>query len=145
MATAGGPAWGTTGAIREGEGCRPMRSRIAKGWVTVGVLQRLRGKTKGMEHRTPVATGDNGDRLAGQTALVTGAGRGLGRAIAMNLASEAAAVVVIARSTAEVNETVALIQRSGGQAMGVAMDVTESHRVWWRLPPSSSCSLTASS
>ena len=82
--------------------------------------------TKGVEHRTLAGTGDkSGDRLAGQTALVTGAGRGLGRAIAMNLAAEAAAVVVIARSTAEVNETVALIQRSGGQALGVAMDVTD--------------------
>ena len=78
-----------------------------------------------MEHRAPAATGDNSHRLAGQTALVTGAGRGLGRAIAMNLAAEAAAVVVIARSTTDVDETVALIQHSGGQAMGVAMDVTD--------------------
>jgi NAD(P)-dependent dehydrogenase (short-subunit alcohol dehydrogenase family) len=47
----------------------------------------------------------------------------------LSLAAEAAAVVVIARSTAEVNETVALIKRSGGQALGVAMDVTDLHHL----------------
>ena len=81
--------------------------------------------TGGMKPGTPAAAGGRGDRLAGQTAIVTGAGRGLGRAIAVSLASEAAAVVAIARSAAQVDETVALIQSSGGRATGVAMDVTD--------------------
>lgn len=78
-----------------------------------------------MKPGAPAAAGGRGDRLAGQTAIVTGAGRGLGRAIAARLASEAAAVVAIARSAAQVDETVALIQSSGGRATGVAMDVTD--------------------
>ena len=79
-----------------------------------------------MKPGTPAAAGEPGDRLAGQTAIVTGAGRGLGRAIAVSLASEAAAVVAIARSATEVDETVALIQGSGGKATGFAVDVTDS-------------------
>ena len=78
-----------------------------------------------MDPATSLSTGGDGRQLAGQTAIVTGAGRGLGRAIAVNLASQAAAVVVVARTAAEVEETVALIQSSGGQATGVAMDVTD--------------------
>jgi NAD(P)-dependent dehydrogenase (short-subunit alcohol dehydrogenase family) len=74
---------------------------------------------------TPAAAAGPGDRLAGQTAIVTGAGRGLGRAIAVTLASEAAVVVAIARSAGEVDETVALIRGSGGRASGVVMDVTD--------------------
>lgn len=76
-----------------------------------------------MTPATPAAA-EPGDRLAGQTAIVTGAGRGLGRAIAVTLASEAAVVVALARTAAEVDETVALIRSSGGRASGVAMDVT---------------------
>lgn len=80
---------------------------------------------RGMEPPTATSAGGPGGRLAGQTAIVTGAGRGLGRAIAVELASEAAAVVVVARSGAEVDETVALVQSSGGRAVGVVMDVTD--------------------
>ncbi len=53
-------------------------------------------------------------RLAGQTVLVTGAGRGLGRAVAVGLASEGAAVWVCARSEPELQTTAELIRAQGG-------------------------------
>ena len=81
-------------------------------------------QTGGMEPGE-LEAGGPGDRLAGQTAIVTGASRGLGRAIAVRLASEAAAVVAIARSASELDDTVALIRRSGGRATGVVLDVTD--------------------
>ena len=63
--------------------------------------------------------------LAGETAIVTGAGRGFGRAIAERLASEGAAVGVIARNAAQLEETVAAIREKGGRATAVVADVTE--------------------
>ncbi len=65
-----------------------------------------------------------GITLAGETAIVTGAGRGFGRAIALGLASAGATVSVTARSKNQLDETVALIQRAGGRAFAVAGDVT---------------------
>ena len=62
--------------------------------------------------------------LAGQTALVTGASRGLGRAIALALA-DAGATVLCASSTANGSaSTVAAIQQAGGQARALAADLT---------------------
>jgi 3-oxoacyl-[acyl-carrier protein] reductase len=63
--------------------------------------------------------------LAGKTALVTGGGRGLGRAIALGLAQQGAAVVVAARSADEIAETVWLIEDSGQRALGVEADVRD--------------------
>jgi NAD(P)-dependent dehydrogenase (short-subunit alcohol dehydrogenase family) len=62
--------------------------------------------------------------LAGEAAIVTGAGRGFGRAIAMGLAAAGAAVTATARSQNQLDETVALIERAGGRAFAVAGDVT---------------------
>lgn len=62
--------------------------------------------------------------LEGQVALVTGGGRGFGRAIAMGLAAEGASVTVTARSTLQIDETVALIKAAGGKAFAVPGDVT---------------------
>ena len=63
--------------------------------------------------------------LQGQVAVVTGSGRGFGRAISMGLAEAGAAVVVTARSTDEIEETAKLIEQAGGHAFPVACDVTK--------------------
>ena len=62
--------------------------------------------------------------LSGQVAVVTGAGRGFGRAIATGLATAGAAVTVTARTQSELAETVAAIEAAGGQGIAVPGDVT---------------------
>ncbi|MGB0035921.1 MAG: SDR family NAD(P)-dependent oxidoreductase [Candidatus Acidiferrales bacterium] len=62
--------------------------------------------------------------LKGQVAVVTGGGRGIGRAIAKKFASEGAAVVVTARTEKEVRDTVAEIQKSGGKGVAIVADVS---------------------
>jgi NAD(P)-dependent dehydrogenase (short-subunit alcohol dehydrogenase family) len=62
--------------------------------------------------------------LTGQVAVVTGAGRGFGRAIAEGLAAAGAAVVVTSRTKQELDGTVASIEAAGGKAFAVAADVT---------------------
>ncbi len=61
--------------------------------------------------------------LAGQVAVVTGAGRGIGRAIALGYALAGAAVVCAARTTAEIVETVAALEQAGGQGVAITADV----------------------
>ncbi len=63
------------------------------------------------------------DELRGQVAIVTGAGRGFGRAIAIRLAAEGAAVTVTARTGEQLRETVAEIEAAGGRAHAVTADV----------------------
>jgi NADP-dependent 3-hydroxy acid dehydrogenase YdfG len=58
-------------------------------------------------------------------ALVTGAGRGIGRAIATRLAAMGAPVCLTARSKDELEETAATISRGGGEALVIPCDITE--------------------
>jgi NAD(P)-dependent dehydrogenase (short-subunit alcohol dehydrogenase family) len=63
--------------------------------------------------------------LEGKVAIVTGGGRGIGRAIARRFAAEGAAVLVAARTESEVRTVVAEIEQSGGRAAFVTGDVSQ--------------------
>ena len=62
--------------------------------------------------------------LRDKVAVVTGGGRGIGRAVAQALAAAGARVAVMARSHAEIEETAALIKQAGGIAQAFRADVT---------------------
>ncbi len=62
--------------------------------------------------------------LQGRTAIVTGAGGGIGRGLAQALAGAGANVVIAARRAATGDETLALIEAEGGRAISVQTDVT---------------------
>ena len=68
-------------------------------------------------------------QLAGQTAVVTGAGSGIGRASAQMLAQAGAAVVCADRDASSAGETAKLIVEAGGRASVQVMDVTSSSEV----------------
>jgi len=69
------------------------------------------------------------ERLNGRTALVTGASRGIGRGIALRLATEGARVVLTARSADALDNVAAEIRESGGDALAVAADLTDESAV----------------
>ncbi|MEO1091889.1 MAG: SDR family NAD(P)-dependent oxidoreductase [Pseudomonadota bacterium] len=64
-------------------------------------------------------------RLDGKRALITGAGRGIGRATAMTFAAAGAELVLASRTKAELDEVAAAIRVSGGRADTLALDVTD--------------------
>jgi 3-oxoacyl-[acyl-carrier protein] reductase len=62
-------------------------------------------------------------KLTGKTAIVTGASRGIGRAIAIRLAKEGAQVALSARDAALLDSAVREIQQAGGTAASIALDL----------------------
>ena len=69
------------------------------------------------------------EHLRGKVAIITGAGRGIGKAAAKRLAQSGAAVVISGRGAAALEETLAEIRSTGGEAVAQVADVTDAKSV----------------
>ncbi len=67
--------------------------------------------------------------LAGRSAIVTGGGHGLGRAVAQELARHGAHVVVASRNAPELDDVVLAIKRAGGRALAQTADISDERQV----------------
>lgn len=68
-------------------------------------------------------------KLKDKIAIVTGAGKGIGRETALAIAREGAMVIAVARTQPDLDETVRLIKESGGRAISLSRDLTCSDQV----------------
>ena len=67
--------------------------------------------------------------LEGKIAIVTGAGKGIGRDAALAIAAEGATVVAVARTQSDLDETVSMIEEKGGKAISLSRDLTVADQV----------------
>ena len=67
--------------------------------------------------------------LEGKLAIVTGAGRGIGKAISLVFAEAGADIVAVARNVEQIEETVAEVRRLGSRAIAIPADVTKADQV----------------
>lgn len=72
---------------------------------------------------------ETGGKLEGQVAVVTGAGRGIGRAVAKRLASLGATVLLVARSRSEINTLQKEIEEAGGKARARPCDLLHAEAI----------------
>lgn len=63
-------------------------------------------------------------KLEGKIAIVTGAGKGIGRDAALAIAAEGATVVAVARTQSDLDQTVSMIKENGGNAISLSHDLT---------------------
>lgn len=68
-------------------------------------------------------------KLDGKVAIVTGASRGIGRAISLALAKEAATVVLAARAIEKLKESAQLVTEAGGKAQIISTELTEEQSI----------------
>src|SRR5438093_6922874 len=82
-------------------------------------------------HAAPSESGlaEQAFRMDGKTVVVTGGARGIGQAIALDLASAGGQIVVIDIDGAGAERTAATIQAAGGEAFGIQADVRRAHEV----------------
>ncbi|WP_406661503.1 SDR family oxidoreductase [Methanolobus sp. ZRKC3] len=67
--------------------------------------------------------------LKGQTAIVTGGGRGIGRAICLSLADEGANIVVTSRTEEEIQQTRQMVEDTGASCLAISTDIREEEGV----------------
>ncbi|MFC2063069.1 SDR family NAD(P)-dependent oxidoreductase [Chloroflexota bacterium] len=67
--------------------------------------------------------------VSGKVAIVTGAGRGIGKAISLVLAEAGATVVIIARNEQEIREVAEQIRDLGGQSLCISIDVSQEKQI----------------
>src|SRR5215212_9061957 len=103
--------------MAQGPGCCAL-----PGWRKVRVAASSSSRTQPGQSTNNVR--GNGMSLAGKVAIVTGAGRGVGREVALGLAREGASVVAVARTRDQIEEVAAEAGRLGAPALAVPTDVT---------------------